>query len=169
MSPVSWRQQDAFNEIMMTPVLYYTNELNWNFIVLVHWNKSQYVNMSLHADTFLDSKPTSFYSYSSRLKYSKYQLYSRWLEPSIWYTTLEVNTLTITPSRMWFLFCFVLFFSCWKLAIKYNCYIHRSKNNCSVKMWRGLVSSVGISWCSLWKGQTRQKCVYILLLHKLAV
>jgi hypothetical protein len=41
------------------------------------------------------------------------------LTPSIWYTTLDVNTLTITPSRMWFLFCFVLFFSCWKLAIKY--------------------------------------------------
>jgi len=36
-----------------------SNTLNWIFIVLVHWNNSPQVDMSLHSDTFswLPSQP----------------------------------------------------------------------------------------------------------------
>ena len=39
-----------FNEMMMS-ALYYTNTHDWILIVLVHWNNSSLVDMSLHSDT----------------------------------------------------------------------------------------------------------------------
>ena len=46
---ISW-EQFTFNE-MMRSVLYWTNTLNWIFIVLDHWNISPLVDMLLHYDT----------------------------------------------------------------------------------------------------------------------
>jgi len=40
-----------FNNMMMVPVLYYTNTLSPIIIVLAHWNNSPGINMSLHSDT----------------------------------------------------------------------------------------------------------------------
>ena len=39
------------NEMMMRSALFWTNTLNWIFIVLAHWNNSPRVEMSLHSDT----------------------------------------------------------------------------------------------------------------------
>ena len=40
-----------FNEMMMKSTLYLTNTQSWIFIVLGHWNNSQWVDMSLHSYT----------------------------------------------------------------------------------------------------------------------
>jgi hypothetical protein len=40
-----------FNEMMMRSAWYYTNTISWIFMVLVHWNKSPRVDMSLHTNT----------------------------------------------------------------------------------------------------------------------
>jgi len=40
-----------FNEMMMMFALFSSNKLSWNFIVLVHWNNSLRVDMSLHSNT----------------------------------------------------------------------------------------------------------------------
>jgi hypothetical protein len=37
--------------MMVMSSLYYTNMLNWIFIVLTHWNNNQWEDMSLHSDT----------------------------------------------------------------------------------------------------------------------
>ena len=47
---IACQEHVSFNEMMMSS-LYYTNILNWIFIVLVHWNSSTRVDMSLHSDT----------------------------------------------------------------------------------------------------------------------
>ena len=39
------------NEMIMRSALLQTNTLSWIFIVLAHWNKSPWVDMSLHSDT----------------------------------------------------------------------------------------------------------------------
>ena len=41
--------------MMVMFVLYWTNTLNWVFIVLAHWHSSQWVYMSLHSNTFLST------------------------------------------------------------------------------------------------------------------
>jgi hypothetical protein len=40
-----------FDEKLMMSTLYSTNKLGWIFIVLVYWNNSPRVDMSLHSDT----------------------------------------------------------------------------------------------------------------------
>ena len=40
-----------FDEMMMMSNLYFTNTLSWIFIVLVPWNNSPRIDMSLHSDT----------------------------------------------------------------------------------------------------------------------
>jgi hypothetical protein len=45
------------DEMMST--LYYTDRLWWIFMVLAHWNKHLLADMSLHSNTYTDSKPTS--------------------------------------------------------------------------------------------------------------
>ena len=40
-----------FNEMMMRSALYLTNTQTWIFIVLVRWNNSPQVDMSLHSET----------------------------------------------------------------------------------------------------------------------
>jgi len=48
---LSWREHVTFDEMMMISALYWTNMHSWIFIVLVHWNHSLWVDMSLHSDT----------------------------------------------------------------------------------------------------------------------
>ena len=40
-----------FNEMMTRSALYWTNTLSWIFLVLVHWNNSPRVDMSVNSDT----------------------------------------------------------------------------------------------------------------------
>ena len=46
-----WREQVTFNVMMMMSASHYTKTLNMIFVVLVHWNSSQWVDMSLHSVT----------------------------------------------------------------------------------------------------------------------
>ena len=45
---ISWRQHDEI--MMMMSALHQTNTLSWIFIVLVHWNNSLQVDLSLQTD-----------------------------------------------------------------------------------------------------------------------
>ena len=121
------------------------NELNWIFIVLAHWNKNQHIDMLLVGTHYPDSKPTSLLLHFKAACLAEIQqipIIQSWFEPTgartldmIHHTRCEhANHYTIGEV------IFVLFW-CWKLVIKYNCYIHMSKNNRSVKMWTVLVSS----------------------------
>ena len=47
---ISWWVQIIFNEMVMS-ILYWTNMLNWVFIVLAHWNNRPLVDMSFYSDT----------------------------------------------------------------------------------------------------------------------
>jgi hypothetical protein len=57
-SAISWQDQISFDEIMIS-ALYYANTLSWTFIVLAYWNKSLWVDMSLHSDTLSRFEPTN--------------------------------------------------------------------------------------------------------------
>ena len=48
---ISWREQVTFNEMIIISALYWTNTLNWIFIVTAHWINSQRIDMLLHSDT----------------------------------------------------------------------------------------------------------------------
>jgi len=71
-----------FDEIMS--VLYYTNMLNWIFIMLVHWTNSLRVDMSFHLYTLSRFEPTTLTVFTP-LRYS-FCLPWSWLEPTIYHT-----------------------------------------------------------------------------------
>ena len=94
------------NEIMMRSDLYWTNTSSWILTVLAHWNNSPRIDMSPHSDTlsrFRTNSSLRFFLNAACLA-EKQQipiLYSfvwpNWgSHPQS--TTLEANTLTITPS-----------------------------------------------------------------------
>jgi hypothetical protein len=54
-----------FDEMMMISDFYQTNTFSWNFIVLVYWNNSPWLDMSSYSDK-LDGFQSSSYSWMMR-------------------------------------------------------------------------------------------------------
>ena len=76
-----------FNEKMMRSAFYYTNTLSWNFTVLVHWNNSPLIDMSLHSDTLSWFRPNqcllslSLLNATCLAEKQQIQFYSLWFDP----------------------------------------------------------------------------------------
>jgi hypothetical protein len=88
-SPISWRDE------MMMMLLCTRPTPNWIFIVLLtHWNKSLWIDMSLHSSTL-----SWFWANQSlfiKRRSNKYQFYCHWLDLGLESrsTTLEASMLT---------------------------------------------------------------------------
>ena len=95
-----------FNEIRMRSALFLTNTLSWIFIVLAQWNNSPRVDMSLHSDTLFWSWSNQSLLFILNVACLAEKQHIPILLSLVWTdqdlnplsTTLEVSTLTITPS-----------------------------------------------------------------------
>ena len=74
------------NEMMMKSALYYTNMLSWIFIVLVHWNNSSGIDMSIHSNIILIPSQPVFALFP-------FQFYS------LWFDTIYARTHYLSHSR----------------------------------------------------------------------